>query len=471
MLRDTQPVVRSRLRGYHPSVVKARRSRKAERVSDRQDVAPSAFAASGPGRDDSSHLTTDPFGDFDELKSGILRTILIRRITLAIFSVVAWIVVLVTRISWLNPLPYAPLVWFLLTFPFQRFIERQRTLRALHLAHTLFFIAEVVLITVLVHLMGGSEWIGSIFYLFTVIYANFFLPRTHGAIVTGLVVAAYAGLIMLEYAGFIPHRSLFQPYGQLHENLSYNLATLLAGPVSIYAIVAFTVRTFAAVYARKNRMLTAREQQLAKLSKRLLSAHDDERRRIARGLHDDLIQSLAAIKLRLAPTRARLGNEAYQEICSIVDGAIAETRTLAYSVRPPLLDDLGLLPSLRRLADSVENENGLRIRVQSELDESLDIAVESLLFYVARECLQNAVRYARASDVAISLSAQDGFARLSIRDDGVGFRPGDSEGFGLRGVRERVHICGGVLSIDSAPGRGTAITVEVPSREDASDSR
>jgi len=416
-------------------------------------------------------LRTDPFGNFEDLKAGIVRTILIRRITLAIFSAVALIVVLVSRISWLNPLPYAPLVWFLLTFPFQRFIERQQTLRALHLAHTLFFIAEVVLITVLVHLMGGSEWIGSIFYLFTVIYANFFLPRTHGAIVTGLVVAAYAGLIMFEYAGFIPHRSLFQPFDQLHENLSYNLATLLAGPVSVYAIVAFTVRTFAAVYARKNHVLATREHQLERMSRRLLSAHDDERRRIARGLHDDLIQSLAAIKLRLAPERVRLGDDAYHEICSIVDGAIAETRTLAYSVRPPLLDDLGLAPSLRRLADSVADESGLEIAVEAELDDSLDIAVESLLFYVSRECLQNAVRHACARRVWITVSAADGFARLSIRDNGIGFDPENARGFGLRGVRERVGVCGGVLSIESVAGRGTTITVEVPSHDDASASR
>jgi len=413
----------------------------------------------------------DPFGDFDDLKSGIVRTIVIRRITLAIFSAVALIVVLVSRISWLNPLPYAPVAWFLLTFPFQRFIERQQTLRALHLAHTFFFIAEVALITVLVHLMGGSEWIGSIFYLFTVIYANFFLPRTHGAIVTGLVVAAYAGLIMFEYAGFIPHRSLFQPFEELHENLSYNLATLLAGPVSVYAVVAFTVRTFAAVYARKNRMLATREYQLERMSRRLLSAHDDERRRIARGLHDDLIQSLAAIKLRLAPARDRLGDDTYREICSIVDGAIAETRTLAYSVRPPLLDDLGLVPSLRRLADSVAEESGLEIAVHAEIDDSLDVAVESLLFYVSRECLQNAVRHARARCVEISVSSADGFARLSIRDNGTGFNPHDVQGFGLRGVRERVGVCGGVLSIDSGSGRGTTITVEVPSHDDASTAR
>ncbi|UCF10256.1 MAG: sensor histidine kinase, partial [Candidatus Bipolaricaulota bacterium] len=370
-----------------------------------------------------------------------------------------------------NPLLYAPFAWFLLTFPFKLIIERQRTLGTLNWVHSAFFVAEIAVITVLVHLMGGSEWIGSIFYLFTVVYANFFLPRLHGGLVTGLVVAAYAGLVMLEYAGVIPHRSLFESFGQPHRSFSYNLATLLAGPVSVYAIVAFTVRTFAGVYARKNRTLAAREQQLEQMSKRLLTAHDEERRRIARGLHDDLIQSLAAIKLRLAPARERLGEEQYQEISSIVDTSIAQTRTLAYSVRPPLLDDLGLLPSLQRLADVVSEESGLDVRVRSELDDRLDVAVESLLFHVAREGLQNVVRHAQAEHVEIVVAAVGGRARLSIRDNGIGFRPEDPQGLGLRGVRERVEVCGGVLLIETSPGSGATVTLEVPCRDDTLDHR
>ncbi len=411
----------------------------------------------------------DLFGDFHELKSSVIRTILIRRITLGIFSVVALVVVFVSWISYLNPLLYAPLAWFLLTFPFKLIIERQKTLKALHWAHTGFFIAEIVLITVLVHMMGGSEWIGSIFYLFTVIYANFFLPRLHGGLITGLVVASYTGLVMMEYAGIIPHRSLFGPVGQPYRSLSYNLVTILAGTVSVYAIVAFTVRTFTGVYSRKNRMLATREHQLARMSKRLLTAHDEERRRIARGLHDDLIQSLAAIKLHLAPARDKLGEEQHHEICSIVDATIAQTRTLAYSVRPPLLDDLGLLPSLQRLAEAVGDESGLKVHVLSELDDRLDIAVESLLFHVAQEGLQNVVRHARASQVDIAIDATDGRARLSIRDDGIGFRPDDSQGLGLRGIHERVDVCGGVMSIDTAPGCGATVIVEVPCRDDSFD--
>jgi len=411
------------------------------------------------------------FRHFQDLRSSVARTILIRQITLAIFSVVALIVVFVSQISYLNPLLYVPLAWFLLTFPFKLIIERQKTLKALHWTHTGFFMAEIILITVLVHMMGGSEWIGNIFYLFTVIYANFFLPRLHGGLITGLVVASYTGLVMMEYAGIIPHRSLFEPFGQPYQSLSYNLATILAGTVSVYAIVALTVRTFTAVYSRKNRMLAAREHQLARMSKRLLSAHDEERRWIARGLHDDLIQSLAAIKLYLAPARDKLGEEQHHEICSIVDATIAQTRTLAYSVRPPLLDDLGLLPSLQRLAEAVEVESSLEVHVLSELDDRLDIAVESLLFYVAQECLQNVVRHARASRVEIAIGAVDRRARLSIRDDGIGFRPDNSQGLGLRGVHERVDVCGGVMSIDTTPGYGATVVVEVPCRDDSSDHR
>jgi len=413
----------------------------------------------------------DPFGDFNELKTSIVRTILIRRITLGIFSAVALVVVFVSRISYLNPLLYSPLVWFLLTFPFKLLIERQKTLKALHWAHSGFFMAEIVLITVLIHLMGGSEWIGSIFYLFTVIYANFFLPRLHGGLITGLVVAAYTGLVMLEYAGIIPHHSLFGAFGEPYRNLSYNVATILAGTVSVYAIVAFTVRTFTAVYARKNRMLMAREYQLARMSKRLLGAQDEERRRIARGLHDDLIQSLAAIKLHLAPMHHALNDEQYQGLCRIVDATIAQTRTLAYSVRPPLLDDLGLIPSLKRLAEMVESEHGLDVRVRSEIDDSLDVAVESLLYHVAQEGVQNAVRHAHARRIELAVSSADGRARLSIRDDGIGFCPDDPQGLGLRGVRERVDVCGGIMSILSAPGRGATVTVEVPCDGDSIDPR
>jgi len=406
--------------------------------------------------------------DFAELKAGIVKTILARRITLGVFSCVALAVLLFTGISYLNPLFYAPVTWFLLTFPFRRLIEGQRSLASLHWIHTGFFIVEAALITVLVHFMGGSEWIGSVFYLFTVIYANFFLPRLHGGLVTGVVVALYSGLVLLEYSGVVPHRSLFLLAGEPYRSLSYNLATILAGSAGLYAVVAFTVRTFNGIYARKNRLLAARERELAQMSRRLLTAQDEERRRIARGLHDELIQLLAAVKLHLSPLRQRLGESNHREVTRIVDQAISETRTLAYSLRPPLLDELGLIPSLKRLAESIEDESDLVIRLECEAVGRFDISVESLLFYAAYEALRNVVRHARASHVSLTLHREGATAFLLVSDDGVGFRSGGHQGMGLAGIRERVEVSGGRMALSTAPGSGTQLLVEVPCNADSS---
>jgi signal transduction histidine kinase len=409
--------------------------------------------------------------DFDELKRGITRTIFVRRITLGVFSLVALFVLLASRISYLNPLFYSPLVWFLLTFPFKYLVDRQRTLRALHWVHTGFFVVEVLLITFLVHFMGGSEWIGVTFYMFTVIYANIFLTRFQGSLVTLLVVLSYSGLVLLEYGGLIPHRSLFSAVEVPHRNLAYSLTTILAGAVGLYAVVALTVRSFADVFAHKNRMLARRERELSRLSRRLLTAQDEERRRIARTLHDDLIQTLAAIKLRLTPQKDRLGREAYAEVCDIVDRSIEQTRSLAYSVRPPLLDDLGLVPSLERLAEAVAAESGLTVDIEAHLPERPHVGVEGLLFFVAQEAMQNVVRHANADRVCLDLHAEGDTLRLTVRDDGVGRHPNDPQGLGLRGIRERVELSGGSVSIRPAPAGGTIVAVEVPSDADSSRDR
>ena len=400
--------------------------------------------------------------DFDELQRGIVRTIRVRRITLGVFSVVALVVLFASRLSYLNPLLYSPLVWFLLTFPFKYLIDRQRTLRALHWVHTGYFLVEVLLITFLVHFMGGSEWIGITFYMFTVIYANIFLTRFQGSLVTLLVVLSYSGLVLLEYGGVIPHRSLFSAVAEPHRKLGYILATILAGAVGMYAVVALTVRSFADVFAHNNRMLARRERELSRLSRRLLTAQDEERRRIARTLHDDLIQTLAAIKLRLTPQKERLGAEAYSELREIIDRSIDQTRSLAYSVRPPLLDDLGLVPSLERLAECVATESGIAVEVEAHVSERPHVGVESLLFFVAREAMQNVVRHANADRVHLDLSTEQKTLRLAVQDDGVGYPSEDPQGLGLRSIRERVEISGGTFSIRQATGGGTIVIVEVP---------
>ena len=403
---------------------------------------------------------------FAELKGTVLRTILARRITLGVFAAVALVVILTSRISYLNPLFYAPLAWFLITFPFQYLVNRQRSERSLHWVHAGFFVVEIVLITLFVHLMGGSEWIGIVFYLFTVIYANFFLPKLQGYLVTALVILLYSLLVLLEYAGVIPHQFLFPIHDAPYRSLSYNLTTILAGAVGIYSVLAYTVRSFTSIYARKNRALAKRESELAELSQRLLSAHEEERRRIARELHDNLSQSLAAVKLHLAALKDEISPDKAKEVLGIIDQAVTETRTLAYSLRPPLLDDLGLLPSLRRLGEMVKAASGLEMQLNLEEGERLPRPVESLLFYVAQEAIRNVQKHAQAKHVVVTLHRELGKVILAVKDDGIGFRPQDSQGLGLRGIKERVDVTGGRMEIVSSPGRGALVSAEVPYEAD-----
>jgi len=399
---------------------------------------------------------------FAELKATVLKTVMARRITLGVFSAVALIVIFITHISYLNPLFYAPLVWFLLTFPFKYLIERQTSEGSLHWVHAGFFIAEIVIITFLIHLMGGSEWIGIIFYLFTVIYANFFLPELQGYLITGLVVLLYSGLVLLEYAGMIPHRSLFPVYEAPYRSLTYNLTTILAGAVGVYAPLSYTVRAFTAIYAQKNRALLARERELSKLSQRILSAQDEERRRIAHTLHDELGQTLAAIKLELSAMRGRIPDDRLNALRGMIDQAISQTRDLAHSLRPPLLDDLGLGPSLHRLGEMVEEAGDLKIKLEIDLAERLPQEHEGLLFSAAQEALRNIQAHAQAQHVEISLTRTPESIVLTVTDDGIGFDPRKLPGLGLRGIRERVEGIGGRMSVASHPGKGTRIELEVP---------
>lgn len=397
-----------------------------------------------------------------ELKRTILKTIFARRITLAAFAAVALIVMPIAGISWFNPLFYAPFAWFLITFPFQYLVKRQKSETAIHWIHAGYFTAEAVIITLFVYLTGGSQWIGNTFYIFTVMYANFFLPELQGYLVTGLVVLLYTLVVMLEYTGILPHCTLFPGMGVAHTSLSYNLTTVLVGTATIYGVLTYTVRSFTNIYQSKNKALAKQQEKLSKLSLRLVSVQNEERQHIAHELHDNLGQSLAAVKLQLASMKDDVGESRSQEIVAVVDQAIAQTRTLAYSLRPPLLDDLGLAPSIRRLGQMVEAGTDLRIVTDLEDDFRLNSDMESLLFYAIREALTNVERHARAHQVKVALRRSESTVIATVEDDGIGIPAKRPLGLGLRGLEERVDLVGGRMTISSSAGQGTMITVEVP---------
>jgi signal transduction histidine kinase len=368
----------------------------------------------------------------------------------------------IAGISWLNPLFYAPFAWFLITFPFQYLVKRQNSNTMLHWIHAAYFIVEAVVITVFVHLTGGSQWIGNVFYIFTVIYANFFLPEIQGYLVTGLVVLLYTLVVMLEYAGIIPHRTLFPGMDIANTSMPYNLATILVGTATIYGVLTYTVRSFTNIYHLKNEALHMQRKRLSDLSLRLVSVQNEERQHIAHELHDNLGQSLAAVKLQLASMKDGVNADRVKEALRTVDQTIAQTRTLAHSLRPPLLDELGLAPSIKRLAQMVEEGSDFKVRTNLEEHSRLDFDIESLLFYAIREALANVGQHANAHKAEVNLYRTRDHVVAIVEDDGVGFSPGKAFGLGLRGIQDRVELVGGRMRISSSPGHGTRITVEVP---------
>ncbi|GAB4311864.1 MAG: hypothetical protein Kow0097_13470 [Candidatus Bipolaricaulota bacterium] len=382
-----------------------------------------------------------------EMRAILDRTFLVRRVTLSVFCAVTLIVLGVPGFPF-NPVFAVPFAWLLLTLPFQWLLRRQRTLRSLQNVHAAFLALESALVSYLVHRLGGVAWVGILFYLFTVIYANFFLPPLAGYVVTGIALLGFSLVAVLEMTGLIPHYLPFAGQAPPHQDPVWVVATILVGGVGFYAVLAFTVRAFATMYERRRRAL-------AELSARLLTAQEEERKRIARKVHDELGQTLAAARWALAGGD---GAEAERLLNLSVEGM----RTLARELRPPLLDELGLIPALRALAERFAASTGVVVEVEAPPGR-LPFEVETALFRVIHEALENVRRHAKARQVTITLDRRRGAVVGEVADDGKGFDPHRAgEGLGLSGMKEWVGFLGGELHIHSQPGKGTRVRFTVP---------
>ncbi len=240
---------------------------------------------------------------------------------------------------------------------------------------------------------------------------------------------------------------------------------------------------------RANEQLFARliegERRFRGLAKAVWKVQEDERRRLARELHDGLGQTLTALTHQLERLREKLDGEVPGELTARLDDsvemarlALHETRELSRLLRPPVLDDLGLGVALGWLARTLEQRTGLQVELKVEgldglgglgsLDGRLDSDVETLVFRLVQEALTNVLKHAGVDRAKVAVRRAGGLLDLSVSDAGGGFDPesllasGGTAGSGLRGMRDRLELFGGRLALTSIPGEGTILSAVVP---------
>jgi signal transduction histidine kinase len=211
-------------------------------------------------------------------------------------------------------------------------------------------------------------------------------------------------------------------------------------------------------------------EDLRTLAGRLMTAQDEERRRIARDLHDDLSQQLAYLsmdlgKLATKPTAHELLGELRP--LQLRAAEAAETvRRISHQLHPSVLDDIGLEAALEQYCEEFEARSGISTQFTSRhVPESLKPEIASSIYHIAQECLRNVSKHAKTETVSMRLEFVDNVLRLTVKDRGVGLSSKQSDtakGIGLVAMKERAHLVNGNLSIQSKSGEGTEVSVEVP---------
>jgi two-component system sensor histidine kinase UhpB len=221
-----------------------------------------------------------------------------------------------------------------------------------------------------------------------------------------------------------------------------------------------------ALAAAFNEMLDRLEGERRDSGRRALAAQEFERVRVARELHDEVGQTLTGVLLgiervgRGAPPEVQ---EALAELREAARGSLDDVRRIARELRPEALDDLGLVSALSALATSVARDAGVHVERRLSSDAGLSADAELVVYRVAQEAVTNIARHAAARRVELVLERRGAVAVLRVCDDGRGFDPHRVRGgSGVRGMRERAVLVGGRLVLDSAPGRGAEVRLEVP---------
>lgn len=208
----------------------------------------------------------------------------------------------------------------------------------------------------------------------------------------------------------------------------------------------------------------------------ILNAQEAERARVSRDLHDDVGQALTSVLLGLRLVESSLASDEValedarqrtEDVRAIVADALRRTRKLAFDLRPTVLDDVGLLPALERLAQDMtaRGDTTVELAAHGFGEDRLPPEIETVVYRVVQEALTNVTRHARAATASITVIVGDGRVRTLVEDDGSGFETGAAATrghLGLNGMAERADLAGGTVELSSTPGSGTTVLLELP---------
>jgi signal transduction histidine kinase len=287
--------------------------------------------------------------------------------------------------------------------------------------------------------------------------AMFLLPRRPGLVWLGILIVMTAVGQFIQFGGL--------------EAISF----ILLYAAGLAFVAAFTLMVLQADRARQqsDHLLTELQAAHSQLQTQADQAEElaiaKERNRLARDLHDSVAQTLYGLTLQAEAASRQLDGgkltavqSKLAEMQESAQQTLLETRLLIYELRPPILERDGLIAALKARLDAVESRSGLIVQQSFPEAINLPAKVETGLYRIAQEALNNVIKHAQADEVKVAVRLGNGRVILQISDDGVGFAPtAGLGGMGLAGMRERAEQIGGTLHLESEPGRGTGIRVEV----------
>jgi two-component system sensor histidine kinase UhpB len=294
----------------------------------------------------------------------------------------------------------------------------------------------------------------------------------HYGLMVGFIAA---GLAVSLVANYLILRAVLRPLDHLQRAVD----AVREGQVGVrVAREGLTDERFDHLIDTFDRMIDTQEahaEQLRRLPGQILRAQDEERRRIARELHDEAAQSITSLLVRLRLLEQAetpdLAQQRVRELRELTARALDDVRRIAVELRPSVLDDLGLADALHAYVDGLNRGGGIRVMFTAEgLDGRLPPDTELALYRVAQEALTNVRRHARAAQASVRLRRDGDAVVLEVEDDGAGFEPRSVEperGLGLAGMRERMALVGGELTVRSGLGQGTIITARTVLSQDA----